>query len=351
MKQRYYGLRREFWSMPDGKRKLVVLEEAIRIADQYMTESDAYDARMDYSSATLECGCPERLFISFSWCLAKFENNPGVYSSFSIMWHYKWVLNQIWRLPQFSLEQIEAVFADFERKCKQYGYTLRAYYQQKVNFLLSQGHLEAAAAYHKLWKETPRDSLSDCLACEQNLFGEYYFRINHLKRGMQTIKPILDGRMSCRSVPQTTYSNMIVPLLKLGEFDRAIDIAKKAFRSIEGPSYLPEYGVFMEFFTVTDMPKAVKLYERTIQLGLESKMPWDRFQYLLSVRLFLQQWSKVKRRKKLAESEQVTLAWLDEEIGTLAQAFNDRNGNDYMHRFIAEKEQNISRLVKKISGG
>ncbi|MUT64803.1 hypothetical protein [Paenibacillus sp. NEAU-GSW1] len=349
MKNRFYGLRRELWSMPDGKRKLTVMEEAIRIADQHMTESDAYDARMDYSSAALECGCPERIFISFSWCLAKFEQRPGEYSSYMIMWHYKWVLNQIWRLPQVELEQIERIFEDFRQKCVQYGYSLRAYYQQKVNFMLSQGHMEEAAAMYKKWRETPRDQLSDCRACEQNLFGEYYFQINHLKRGMQTIKPILEGKLSCRSIPQNTYSNMIVPLLKLGEYDQAVEIAKKAYRSIEGPSYLAEYGVFMEFFTVTDMAKAVKLYERTIRLGLESKMPWDRFQYLLSVRLFLQQWSATKRRKKLAESERVTMAWLDEEIGTLAEAFNRRNGNDYMHRFIEQKEQNISRLIKNSS--
>jgi len=345
MKDRYDGLQRETWSMPNGKQKLALMEEMIRIADKYMTEENAYDVRMDYTSACLECGCSERMFISFSWCLSKFEKQPDQYSNFMIMWHYKWILNQIWRFPQFSVEQIERVFDDFREKCLKYGYSIRPYYQQKVRLMLSQGKTQEAADYYQKWKAEKRDQLSDCKACEQNLFGQYYFALNHNKRGMQAIKPILDGKVSCRSVPQNTYSHMIGPLLKLGEYEQAVSIAGKAFRKLQGPEYLDEYGVFMEFFVVTDMKKAVKLYERTIRLGLECKVPWDRFKYLLSVRLFLQQWSQAKRRKTLLESDTVTMEWLDNEISSLSAAFNARNGNDYVDRYISDKEASLRRLI------
>ncbi|GFZ99988.1 hypothetical protein GCM10008018_52800 [Paenibacillus marchantiophytorum] len=39
---------------------------------------------------------------------------------------------------------------------------------------------------------------------------------------MQVLKPILEGKLSCRTIPQNTYSLIIQPLLKLGEFDQAI---------------------------------------------------------------------------------------------------------------------------------
>jgi len=345
MKNRYDELKRETWRMPDGKQKLTLLEESIRLADKYLTEEDAYNARMGYSSAALDCGCPERIFVSFSWCLAKFEQQPSEYPSSTIMWHYKWVLEQVWRIPQFSKEKIEQVFDDFREKCLNYGYSLRTYYQKKVSMLLSMGNLKEAAHYYPQWRAAPRDQLSDCKACEQNLFGIYYFEINHNKRGMQAVKPILEGKMSCRVIPQNTYSHIVSPLLKLGEFDQAISIANKAFNSIEGPPYLEEYGIFMEFFTVTDMKRAVKLYERTIGLGLECRMPWDRMHYLLSVRLFLQEWSKAKRRKKLIESDKVTLEWLNEEIDSLVHSFNARNGNDYLNQYIKDKQMNFDRVV------
>ena len=345
MKNRYDELRRVSWSMTDSKQKLVVLEEMILIADRFRTEEDAYDARISYMSAALEAGCREKILVAFSWCLSKFEKKPGEYSEHTLMWYYKWVLNEIWRMPEFSLEQVERIYEDFKQKCLKYEYNLRPYYQQKVNFMLSQGMALEAMEFYKLWRSTPRDALADCKACEQSLFGQYLFKINHNRRGMQTVKPILDGKMRCQSIPQNTYSQTIVPLLKLKEYDQAVVIAKKALRLLKGPQFLEEHGIFLEFFTVTDLPKAVKIYNETIRYGLESKVGWDKFNYFLSVRIFLREWGQKKRRKKLAESERVTLDWLDQEIAALCQAFNRRNGNDYMSQFIADKDSNTRRLI------
>lgn len=345
MKQRYDELNRQAWSMPDGKGKLALLEEAIRIADVYLTKDDAYEARMTYSSAALESGCPERLLVSFAWCLARFEQHPEEHSSFTILWHYKWVLHQVWRLPQLSLKQIDGLFDDFKAKCLQYGFSLRPYYQQMLSYKQAQGKMEEAVHYYKLWKKTPRDGLSDCRACEQNQFGEYYFKRNQFKRGMGAMKPILEGKLQCRSVPQNTYSQIIMPLLQLGEYEEAVRIARKAFRKIEGPSYLYEYGIFLAFFAVTDMEKAVKLYERTIHLGLASRMPWDRFHYLLAVKLFLGEWNRAKRRRKLAESERVTPEWLDREVRSIAAAFDERNGNAYVTEWIGQQQRAMTKLA------
>jgi hypothetical protein len=346
MKNRFDELRRGSWNMTDGKQKLAVLEEMIRIADRYMTEEEAYDARINYMSAALEAGCQERMLVAFSWCLSRFEKAPSEYSQHELMWHYKWVLNGIWRMSEFSLNQVESVFDDFKQMCLKYGFNLRPYYQQKVNFMLSQGMISEAADMYRLWRSTPRDALADCKACEQNLFAEYLFKINHLKKGLQAVKPILDGKMSCRSIPLNTYSKITVPLLKLKEFELASTTAKKAIRLLKGPQFIEEHGIFLEFFTVTDLPKAVKIYNDTIRYGLESKVGWDRFNYFLSVRIFLIEWNKKKRRKKLAESDKVTMEWLDREISSLADSFNRRNGNVYLYEFIAEKEKNTYRLIK-----
>jgi hypothetical protein len=262
------------------------------------------------------------------------------------MWYYKWVIGLIWRFPEFSLKQIEAVFDDFKQRCIQYGYSLRPYYHKRSGYLLSRGLTQEAAACYKQWREASRDTLADCRACEQNAFGHYLFSANQLKRGMQTVKPILDGKMSCRSIPQATYSEVMVPLLKLKQYEEAVAVGKKAFRVIKGPQFIEEQGVFLEFFTVTDMPKAVKIYNETIRYGLESKSSWERFNYLLSVRLFLREWHKKKRRKKLAEDSRVTLAWLDQEIAVLADAFDRRNGNDYMQTYMADKEKHMNRMIE-----
>lgn len=346
MKNRYDELRRSSWSMPEGKQKLAVMEEMIRIADQYMTEEDAYNARTTYFAAASDAGAQERMITAFAWCLAKYDQSPGSYSQHEIMWYYKWVIGMIWRFPVFNLEQIEAVFEDFKQRCIRHGYSLRPYYHKRSVYLLSRGLMQEAAECYKQWRAASRDALADCLACEQNSFGHYLFSANQLKRGMQAVKPILDGKMVCRSIPEATYSEVMVPLLKLKQYEEAVAVGKKAFRTIKGPQYIEEQGVFLEFFTVTDLPKAVKIYNETIRYGLESKPSWERFNYLLSVRLFLREWHRKKRRKKLVEDGRVTLDWLEQEIASLADAFNRRNGSDYMLAYIADKEKHMSRMIE-----
>ncbi|PWW08627.1 hypothetical protein DFQ01_101351 [Paenibacillus cellulosilyticus] len=345
MKNRYDELRRSSWSMPEGKQKLAVLEEMIRIADQYMTEEDAYHARISYFTAASEAGAQERMITAFAWCLSKYDQSPSMYSRHELMWYYKWVIGMIWRFPVFSLMQIEAVFEDFKQRCIEYGYSLRPYYHKRSGFLLSRGLTQEAAECYKQWRGASRDGLADCRACEQNAFGHYLFAANQLKKGMQAVRPILDGKMSCHSIPQATYSEVMVPLLKLKQYEEAIAVGKKAFRVIKGPQFIEEQGVFLEFFTVTDLPKAVKIYNETIRYGLESKSSWERLNYLLSVRFFLREWHKKKRRKKLVEDGRVTLAWLDQEIAAAADAFDRRNGNDYMQTYMADKEKHMNRMI------
>ncbi|UHA74669.1 hypothetical protein [Paenibacillus sp. 481] len=346
MRDRFNELRRVSWDMPDSKQKLAVLEEMIAIADRYMTEEDAYNVRMDYMTAAVDIGYLERMLVAFSWCLSKYDRTPSAYSQYYLMWHYKWVINDMWRMPEFSLAQVDSIFEDFKERCLKYGYNLRPYYHKKVNYLLSQGMISEAAQYYKLWRSTPRDDLADCKACEQNMFGIYSFRINHVKKGLQTVKPILNGKMVCSTIPQNTFSQVIIPLLKMKEYEQAASIAKKAYRVIKGPRFLEEHGMMLEFYTVTSMDKAVKIYNDTIRYGLESKVGWDKFNYFLSVRIFLREWHRKKRRRKLAEDDRVTLDWLDQEIAALADAFNRRNGNDYVNEFIVEKEKNTQMLIK-----
>ncbi|MFS0725298.1 hypothetical protein [Paenibacillus sp. 1P07SE] len=346
MKQRFDELKRSTWELPSGRQKLAVLEEMIRIADRYMTEEQAYDARIGYLSEASEAGCQEKLLVIFAWCLAKFEQNPGDYSAHTLMWYYKWALNSAWQIPELTLAQVDSLFEDFREKCLRHGYSLRMYYMNKVNSLLSQGRLPEAAAAYKLWRTEPRDALADCLACERHMLGTYHIGIGHIRRGLQQLKPILEGQMSCRHIPQQTYGHIILPLLQLQEPERAHALARKALPRLDGPAYLPELGAFLSFYTVTNLSKAEKLYRQTIHLGLESRAGWDRLHYLLAVRQFLREWHRKKRRKRLAASDRVTIPWLDEQLALLAAAFDRRNGNDHISRLITDADSRVNKLIK-----
>ncbi|WP_438433767.1 hypothetical protein [Gorillibacterium sp. sgz500922] len=344
MKDRYDELRRASWNLPAGMQKLAVLEEMIRIADLYLTEEDAYDIRMDYTQAASDAGRSERMLVSFAWCLAQFEQHPDKHSEFSLLWYYKWILNMIWKLPELSLGQVDGVFEDFRTRYESHGYSLRPYYQQLVNYRLSQGQPAEAQEAYRLWRATPRDQLADCRACEQNLFGDYHFTIGHLKRGMQALKPILDGRMRCHALPQNTYSLVLFPYFVQGDTEKAAEVARKAFRELQGPEYLEEYAVLLEYLALTDLPKAAKLYDRTIGYAVECRLGWTRLHYFYAVRQFLREWHKTRRRKRLALSDRVSEEWADREVKEQLRRFDERNGNTAVSDRFAAKEQQYLKL-------
>ncbi|PZD97382.1 hypothetical protein DNH61_03275 [Paenibacillus sambharensis] len=350
MKERYEQLRSKAWSMPSGNQKLRVLEESIRLADEYMSKQQAYDARMDYTDEALMCGCGERMFISFGWCLSEFERNPGDYSSHHILWHYKWILNQVWRFTDFPLELINRMFEDFKTKCLKYDYHLGPYYKNLRAFAMARGDVSAAAEAYLEWKRARRDALSDCQACDHDALGQHHYQLGHYKRGLQKVKQIFDGKISCRSVPKNTYSNALLPLLEAGRAEQAAAISRKGLRLLaEGRGDLDYYADYLRYYAIVDLPKAKRIVERLTPYALQTREDWTRFKFLLAVRIFFSQWYRKKRRSVPAVPLHVTPEWVRDECDRLAAAFDKRNGNSHCSSLIERQLEQAQRLSKETS--
>lgn len=346
MKERYNDLRNKAWELPTGAQKLALLEESIRIADQYLSKREAYDARIAYSQSALFAGYVDRLFVSFAWCISEFEKNPDEYAAFTILWHYKWVLHEIWRFPDFSPETIMKMFDDFRDKCVKYGYALNPYYKLLYIYYSASGHQEQASLNYDRWKKCKRDMLSDCSACDQQTLGLYHFERGHWKRGMKVLSRILDGKMSCAEIPHSTYSYVLLPLLELKEDERAAAIAKRGIRMIDGQRFLEEFSNYLEYYTVADLTKAKKCFEKTARDALTVKAEWVRFKYLVSADIFLDRWYRRRRRTELRVPETMTKEWVAAEAYRLAELFDRRNGNDNCQRYMAHRRERIERLLR-----
>jgi len=101
MKYRFDALLARACRCEDELQALALYEEAIVIADRYLTESDAYRARMDYSEKAVETCFYDKLLVSFAWCWTKFVERPERYSSFYMMWHFKWVVEDLHRFAVY----------------------------------------------------------------------------------------------------------------------------------------------------------------------------------------------------------------------------------------------------------
>jgi len=346
MKYRFDALLARACRCEDELQALALYEEAIVIADRYLTESDAYRARMDYSEKAVETGFYDKLLVSFAWCWTKFVERPERYSSFYMMWHFKWVVEDLHRFAVYSIEQLERMFALFKTYCEKYNYSLRPYYEAYMHFRLSSGNLAEADEYYRQWRKAKRDGLSNCQACEQHATGEYYIAKGHYKRALQLLKPVLEGKLTCRSVPKSTYIIVMEAYLALGQMEEASKYAGKAYRSLKGVNDLGKYGKLIAFYAVTNRRRALKMYRETCRYARLNVNDWAKLHYLVGVQFLLEQLGEGAKRRRTASPAELDYAWVRSEVERLVKAFDERNQNEYVSRRIEGLRKSFEKLKR-----
>src|SRR5205085_9358405 len=83
------------------------------------------------------------------------------------------------------------------------------------------GRLDEARKWYGAWSAAERDSMSDCLACDQNVQVEYLVELGEDENALQRAEPILSGRMRCAEIPQVTLGTVLLPLVRLGRIEEA----------------------------------------------------------------------------------------------------------------------------------
>jgi len=345
MKQRFDALRSQIWDTNDEQQKMALYEEAIVIADRYLTEADAHSVRMDYTNKAVEYGQLDKMLASFSWCWSAFVKHPERYSSYYMLWHFKWVVENLRKSTIYSVKQLEELFALFKEQCEKYNFSLRPYYEAYMHSLLYSGRINEADEYYQLWRKAKRDGLTNCQACEQHAMGGYYFSKGHYKRGLQLLKPILEGKISCRSVPESTYEMLIMPYAVLGQYENARTSADKAFRYLKGAGNLYHFGTLIAFYAVTNRRRATQIYRDTSKEALTNVNDWYKLHYLVGVQFLIELSELEGKRKRKAHPSELEHSWVLSEIERLIKAFDARNQNDYISQRIAGLRKQYASLA------
>src|SRR5437868_4533443 len=147
--------------MRNGPAKMALAEDAVHLADYHNDVEAGFDARLEYVSAALFAGMPDRMLVAFSWMLAQFDRNPDSFDSHRLLWQYKWVVNALPDFPQITRAQIEEMFADMERRYREFGASMQSIAFKKRGVACKMGDWEAAAEANRAMASLRRDELSD----------------------------------------------------------------------------------------------------------------------------------------------------------------------------------------------
>ncbi|HYP02369.1 MAG TPA: hypothetical protein VER76_19420 [Pyrinomonadaceae bacterium] len=342
--------------LEDGDAKIMLLEEAVRLADICGDFSLQCDARDQLITAATFGGAPEKALVAYSWCLAQHDrrahNEEAGLDQWRLLWMYKWILTNIASFPQIGKAQIEEMLDDMAARYQRAGYSLRPNYMLRHRIYKFWDKEKAAYYFHKA-HETYRDSASDCAACELDDAVSFALYQGDDAEAARLAVPIIQGRLRCGSIPKITFANLLLPLLGLGRADEAVSLHLQGYRLIArgGKGYISSIADHLTFLAVTEnFDRAVRIFEKHLTDAAALADLASKFDYYLAAWFLLDTLGERGRatlKLRLSPTLEVyteggvyetasLAAWFLEQARALAARFDARNESDYYTRDIEE---------------
>ena len=327
-----------------------LLEEAVKISDSHQDVDLGFWTREELIDCSTFSGFCEKALVAFSWCLAQFDKNPEDYDSFNLLWRYKMMIQNLRFFSRISQQQIDNSINDLARRYREYGYNMKPIYKLKAWNAMSMNNREIVIENYEKWRTTPKDSSSDCRACEQNFEVEYYVYLKDWEQALVKAKPIFKKHLSCTEVPHVTVPILLIPFLHKYGKEKALIEQKKNYKMIaKNPDFLQEVASHLEFFVIIkDFAKAIELLEKHLIWSLETLIESRQFgffrcSYLLMKSLVEEKEETIKLRlprtfalyntKGIYKTQELK-DWFSQQSSSLAQNFDRRNGNNYHESLI-----------------
>ncbi len=377
-----YPLLQQVDQMMYGPEERALLDQAIRLSEETGDNALGYAARMRLTQSAHMTGDTDAMFSSFGWCVGMHDSDPAQYpldiDAGSLLFQYKWMAGRLTTNPLFSLEQINEMHADMERRYRESGASQSGVLQSKFSTAMVTGRLEDARSFQQERNGTTEDRYSHCDACVRNEDAWFAQLDGNEEEAIRIYDEIFENGLSCGEEPETSEGEALLPYLRAGRWADARAAHLRSYRAARSkPDTFSIIANSLIFCAVTgNEARGLAILERHIRdLANDPLNRSTHFGGLLAVGVILDAitaagfGSQVVRgaeAKSLlgifgeaprpTESTEVPSAetagtgasnapalWTAESLAAaawrsaeaLAEEFNARNGNDFFTRRIA----------------
>jgi hypothetical protein len=308
---------------------------------------------MELISAATFGGRPDLLLSAFSWCLAEHDRAPDRFDRKDLLWKYKWVVGNVVEFPHIPRAQIESMLADMSHRFAEAGSTLHAIHQIRREILADMGDAAGAKSATAALAATKRDWLSDCRACVHDVTAGQLADQERDAEALAEAAPILTGRVKCAHVPHRTYSKLLLPLVRLGRGEEALEYHQTGYQLIgDNPEFLSAAGRHLEYLAMLgELEEGLEVMQTHLPNALDTPSVYNRMKFygaawLLLVMLFDEgeRSLRLKLPARLACFEPAgvyesaaLMEWFGREVKALAAQFDRRNGNNHFTLWCARR--------------
>ncbi|OWK46668.1 hypothetical protein [Fimbriiglobus ruber] len=347
--------------LPDGPVKVELITEATRVADVRGDVQAGFQVRKELMETALRCGQPDVLTVAFSWCLAQSDRDPVAIPVESILWEYRWVVNDLTVFPQVPLRQVIDAIADMSGRYRAAGSLLRAIYLMTMNVALRLRNPAMAAEAYAKWKQARRDVWSDSARTEQSFVASFLVFTRQYQAAVDHCPQVLAGRPDDLHFFGTESSELLMPLLALGRVADAVRVQRSGYRYVARKlRYLDSVGYHVEFLArMNNFATAVKAFEDHATFAVETQMPLDRLEFFRAALILVERMRRagtttLKLRLPATFPAQAgdnkydlgeLAARLRSDVADLGAKFDARNENTYYADATRELETIIETPV------
>ncbi|MEV0294071.1 hypothetical protein [Nocardia sp. NPDC050710] len=134
----------------------------------------------------------------------------------SVHWYLKWMTWGLIENPAVPLPTIHRWLDELENRYRQRGYSARPVLGLRADLARELGADANAARLVAAALAAPRDSMSDCDACERDGWGTTAAAAGDDEAALDYWQPVLDGERSCAEEPHRVLSKALLPLVRSG---------------------------------------------------------------------------------------------------------------------------------------
>jgi hypothetical protein len=345
----------EAGALPPGAAKLALVERAVQLADTHRDPTQGFRTRVELCGEALDAGRPDLLTTAFSWCLGQSDRDPRKFPDLELLWMYRWVNDEISGFSSVSLQQIQELMADMERRYRQIGSTMRGYEYLRRNVAMNCGDRTGADDADRAIAACRRDWLSDSEAAERCFDVRYLVFAKRYEEAVRKAEPLLAGRTTDDHHRGAALARLMIPLLRLGRADEAVKFHLQGYRLVARNSrYVARFANHITLLALTgNFARALALLERHLSDALESVDDDSHFSFFRACRVLMEQLVSRGRdslRLRLpaifplvnAEGRYETAAlrdWFVNQATEIAARFDARNGNSHYLTELAATEE------------
>ncbi|MGW5143104.1 hypothetical protein ACWEPH_28955 [Nocardia beijingensis] len=205
-------------ALPHGRTRTERLET---LAAAARTGSNrALEARvlLELAQSYTWAGESDRAPVAYGRLLRIYDDHPAELGSMthSVHWYLKQVTRGMIDDPDVPLATIDRWLGELDSRYRQRGYSPRPVLALRSALARAIGDSAAAAAWLDRAMAAPRDSMSDCDACERGEWGVTSVACGDDEGGLAQWKPVLDGKRTCEDEPHRVLALALLPLVRTG---------------------------------------------------------------------------------------------------------------------------------------